>query len=252
MWRALVEHADRWRLWWAGLIAVVIHLLVLFGVYVRLPTPAPRPLVFSLQLAATPRAGGATPTPAVAAAAPVAPALPPAPLAVTTTAPQPAPAVPPPQTLQLGTLTAPPTPPARVGLVQLDARRPPARATLAGSGDRPPAGATSQASPAGVYAERWRLQMQHFATAHFPAVIRQLGLHGRLTLDVVIHANGGLAGIRLLHSSGQPLLDTAARRLILLAAPFEPFPPALRRRYDILHIERTWEFDQGRRLPSGH
>jgi protein TonB len=42
-------------------------------------------------------------------------------------------------------------------------------------------------------------------------------------------------------SSGQPLLDAAAQRIVRLAAPF-PGLPADKERIDELNITRTWQF----------
>jgi protein TonB len=47
--------------------------------------------------------------------------------------------------------------------------------------------------------------------------------------------------------SGQQVLDDAARRIVELAAPFTPFPAAMRAHYDQLMLTRTWVFAaQGR------
>ncbi|HEX3058892.1 MAG TPA: energy transducer TonB, partial [Usitatibacter sp.] len=36
--------------------------------------------------------------------------------------------------------------------------------------------------------------------------------------------------------------DDAARRIVRMAAPFEPFPPEIRADTDILYITRTYNF----------
>jgi len=46
-------------------------------------------------------------------------------------------------------------------------------------------------------------------------------------------------------SSGKKLLDDAASRIVELAAPFQPFPPEIRKETDLLHITRTWQFNAG-------
>ena len=102
----------------------------------------------------------------------------------------------------------------------------------------------------GYYAESWRVKVEHIGTLNFPAEARRRQVVGRLTLDVAIRADGSVHSIKMLESSGYPLLDRAARRIVYLASPFEPFPEPLRQRYDLLHIVRTWEFDQGNRLRS--
>ncbi|MNH06514.1 hypothetical protein D3C85_1576810 [compost metagenome] len=53
----------------------------------------------------------------------------------------------------------------------------------------------------------------------------------------------------MLESSGQPLLDQAAQRIVRLAAPFAPFTGDLAD-IDRLEIIRTWRFARGDRLQS--
>jgi protein TonB len=102
----------------------------------------------------------------------------------------------------------------------------------------------------GFYAENWRLKVEQIGTLNFPVEAREQNLVGKLTLDVAIRFDGTIQSINLLQSSGYEVLDKAAHRIVNLAGPFEPFPEMLRRRYDLLHIVRTWEFDQGDRLNS--
>lgn len=106
----------------------------------------------------------------------------------------------------------------------------------------------SKATLEGVYAEKWRRKIELVGRDNYPKQARKYFLTGRLTLDVAIRSDGMIHSIKLLQSSGHSVLDNAARRIVLLSAPFEPFPDALRRRLDILHIIRSWEFDQGNRL----
>jgi TonB family protein len=51
------------------------------------------------------------------------------------------------------------------------------------------------------------------------------------------------AGVSILRSSGHKLIDDAAVRIVHLAAPFAPFPPDIRADTDIVHITRTWRFN---------
>jgi len=48
-----------------------------------------------------------------------------------------------------------------------------------------------------------------------------------------------------MESSGSPVLDAAAERIIRLAAPFDPFPEEISLETDILEIVRTWRFHEG-------
>ena len=64
-----------------------------------------------------------------------------------------------------------------------------------------------------------------------------------------INRDGSLHEVLVLESSGQPLLDQAAQRIVRLAAPFAPFTGDLAD-IDRLEIIRTWKFAEGDRLSS--
>ena len=65
---------------------------------------------------------------------------------------------------------------------------------------------------------------------------------------MVIKANGDLKQVEVIRSSGQALLDDAARRIVRMAAPYAPFPPNIQRDTDELDITRTWTFTNADRL----
>ena len=46
-------------------------------------------------------------------------------------------------------------------------------------------------------------------------------------------------------SSGSLALDDQAQRIVRNAAPFAPFSDEMREEYDILHIVRTFSFENG-------
>ena len=55
---------------------------------------------------------------------------------------------------------------------------------------------------------------------------------------------------RILLSSGSHFLDDAAKKIVGLAAPFEPLPEEISFDTDILEIVRTWRFHEGIYLKS--
>lgn len=93
-----------------------------------------------------------------------------------------------------------------------------------------------------VYVESFRLKVERIGTLNFPIEAKQNNIYGSLQLSVSINPNGSLESVAITHSSGQPILDEAALRIIRLAAPFQPFPENIRRDTDILNITGTWEF----------
>ena len=55
-------------------------------------------------------------------------------------------------------------------------------------------------------------------------------------------ADGHLEEISVRRSSGHAELDNAAVRIVRLASPFDPFPPAMRDRYPMLRFAYEWRF----------
>ena len=94
------------------------------------------------------------------------------------------------------------------------------------------------------YIENWRQKVERIGTLNYPAAARGK-LYGSLVLTVSIGHDGSLNRVDINRSSGYPVLDDAARRIVRMASPYSPFPPDIRRDTDILEITRTWYFTQG-------
>ena len=97
------------------------------------------------------------------------------------------------------------------------------------------------------YVEDWRQKIERIGNLNYPDAAKGK-LYGSLTLSVVIKANGDLKQVEVIRSSGQALLDDAARRIVRMAAPYAPFPPNIQRDTDELDITRTWTFTNADRL----
>jgi protein TonB len=95
-----------------------------------------------------------------------------------------------------------------------------------------------------AYLAAWRQRVEAVGNRYYPEASRRYGVFGRLRLLVSVHSDGRLAGIEILQSSGQRILDDAAVRIVRMAAPFPPFPAPLRATTDRLDIVRTWQFEQ--------
>jgi protein TonB len=100
------------------------------------------------------------------------------------------------------------------------------------------------------YVEDWRLKVERVGNLNYPEAARARKLYGSLLLTVGIRADGSLESIAVDRTSGQKILDLAARRIVEMGAPYAPFPSDLKRDTDILYITRTWTFAPGDSLTS--
>ncbi|CAG8864204.1 hypothetical protein PS627_00913 [Pseudomonas fluorescens] len=99
------------------------------------------------------------------------------------------------------------------------------------------------------YKEEWRKKVERVGNLNYPDEARRQQIYGSLRMMVSINRDGSLFEVLVLESSGQPLLDQAAQRIVRLAAPFAPFTGDLAE-FDRLEIIRTWRFARGDRLSS--
>ncbi|WP_430491904.1 TonB family protein [Pseudomonas fulva] len=99
------------------------------------------------------------------------------------------------------------------------------------------------------YKEEWRKKVERVGNLNYPDEARRQQIYGNLRMMVSINRDGSLYEVLVLESSGQPVLDRAAQRIVRLAAPFAPFTGDLAE-YDRLEIIRTWRFARGDRLSS--
>ena len=93
-----------------------------------------------------------------------------------------------------------------------------------------------------AWIDDFRQKVERAGNRHYPEVARQRRLQGEVRLLVAISAGGRISEIRTLQSSGQAVLDEAARTSVRLSAPFRPFTRAMRERMDTLQIIRTWRY----------
>jgi protein TonB len=95
-----------------------------------------------------------------------------------------------------------------------------------------------------AYMRGWVDRVERVGNLNYPDQARQRELHGELVLTVGLNRDGSINNIALIKSSGQPVLDHAAERIVRLSGPFPPLP-ADNQRVDQLFITRTWQFLPG-------
>ena len=108
-------------------------------------------------------------------------------------------------------------------------------------------GARAQEYRFAQYVEDWRQKVERVGTLNYPDAARGK-LYGSLLLSVSIRADGSVDKIGVQRSSGHKVLDEAAVQIVKMAAPYAPFPPDIRKEYDIIEITRTWKFERSDRV----
>lgn len=103
-------------------------------------------------------------------------------------------------------------------------------------------GARTMESRFALYVDGWRVKVERVGNINYPQEARDRNIQASLQMTVAIKANGDIENIEINRSSGHKFLDRAAMRIVRMSAPFDPFPPNLKKDTDVLHITRTWMF----------
>lgn len=99
------------------------------------------------------------------------------------------------------------------------------------------------------YQTDWRLRIERIGNLNYPEEARRQNVHGSVTLEVTVAADGRLLKCRLLRSSGHGVLDNGALHIVQMSAPFSPFPPSLARQGAKV-IVQTFAFTRDNQLAS--
>jgi periplasmic protein TonB len=95
-----------------------------------------------------------------------------------------------------------------------------------------------------AYLDSWKRKIEALGVEYFPEQALAGGPHGSPTLEVTINASGQLHEVLVRRTSGSRVLDQAALNILRRAAPFDPFPEAVRVDYDQLRFAYKWEFSR--------
>jgi periplasmic protein TonB len=102
---------------------------------------------------------------------------------------------------------------------------------------------STKASFDAKYLHDWSTEIEQVGNKNYPREALNRHITGNLRLSVMINPDGTIYEIKVLQSSGQRILDDAARQIVRLSAPFASFPPEIRKQADRLQIIRTWRFE---------
>ncbi len=94
----------------------------------------------------------------------------------------------------------------------------------------------------GPYEEAYRQKVEQVGRVNYPPPVDGRPLYGTVRVTATIRQDGSLALIEIRQPSGSPNLDDAARRIIQMAAPFQPFTEAMRAETDLVSITRSFNF----------
>ena len=103
----------------------------------------------------------------------------------------------------------------------------------------------TQASSLAPYLDAWRRKVERVGTLNFPSAARRPDYSGSPVIEVALGSDGRLIEATIQRASSHAEIDQAALQILRLASPFEPFPPALARRYGALRFAYQWEFFGG-------
>jgi len=97
------------------------------------------------------------------------------------------------------------------------------------------------------YAETWARKIELNMTID---MVREVAKqpHRNPMVTVAIRSDGSVESVTFVVSSGVAEIDEAVRRIVQSQLPYQAFPPALAREFDVIEIRRTWHFDVAVRL----
>lgn len=93
------------------------------------------------------------------------------------------------------------------------------------------------------YLHDWAQKVELVGNENFPQLALRDEIFGSLRMSVLILPNGFVEKVEILQSSGHSILDEAAKHIIKLSSPFQPFPREIRKETDKIEIIRTWRFE---------
>ncbi len=88
----------------------------------------------------------------------------------------------------------------------------------------------------------WLKKVERIGNQNYPDSARAQRISGSVRLAVSINSDGTLLAVIVTGSSGHSILDQAAKQIVHLSGPYEPFNAEMLEQYDVLEIIRTWQF----------
>ncbi|MEO8836696.1 MAG: energy transducer TonB [Caldimonas sp.] len=100
-----------------------------------------------------------------------------------------------------------------------------------------------------LYYDQLRRKVEDRGTRNFPES-QGKKLYGELTMMITIDADGRVIGTEIVRGSGSKVLDRRAVAIVMAAAPFGRFTPAMRKQADQLAIPSRFRFTREENLET--
>lgn len=111
-------------------------------------------------------------------------------------------------------------------------------------------GARAQEYGLAAYFDAWKQKIERIGTLNYPEEARGK-LYGKVVIFVELRVeDGSLYSAEISRSSGHPVLDQAAMRILRLAAPFGPISREAMNGATVLSFAREWSFVPGDTLDT--
>ncbi len=107
-------------------------------------------------------------------------------------------------------------------------------------------GPTTRGASYALYYTQWKDKVERIGTINYPEEARGR-IYGSLVLRVTLNPDGSIYNdeVEVTKSSGSPVLDRAAKRIVRLGAPYGRFSDELKSEFDVFEIFSNFRFTKG-------
>jgi protein TonB len=92
------------------------------------------------------------------------------------------------------------------------------------------------------YTDDWIHRVESIGNLNYPEDAKKNRITGMLMLNVKLDNTGKVLEVQVAISSGNMVLDEAAKQIVSISSPFPAFPAEMKQAYDQIVITRTWSF----------
>ena len=94
-----------------------------------------------------------------------------------------------------------------------------------------------------LYLNLWQRRVESVGALNIPQDVIRQGLEGRVIVRVRVESDGTVSRTDIIHATGAPEYKSVVESILLLSAPFPPFPDELKQEVDAVDVIRVWNFE---------